>query len=227
MIVQPFAFESPQIPQENLEFWMDFTVPNCYVTGSLNAAVLNPNTNIGTLSNNANYQAVSSSMWFPGANPNSIITTNYTQALGNFTAIAIYKCNSTTATGTYQRILDKAFATGFFIGRNNLTANSWGGGVKQAASPYGIYATFPDLQWQMIGLSRTGTSIKLWNKGTVVNSQTGVGTAMDTTALKIARDPSVAYGLNGYCSATLIYSRELTPDEMTQIYQYYAPRFNF
>jgi len=227
MIIQPFAFESPQIPQENLMFWMDFVVPNCHISGSTNAAVLNPNTNIGTLANGARYEAVSSSILFPGANVNSIITTNYTQALTNFHAITIYKCLSTTATGTYQRIIDKSFSGGFWLGRNNLSANSWGGGVRQATAPYGIYATFNDLEWQMIGLSRTGTSIKLWNKGTVVASQTGDGTVTDASTLKIGRDPAIAYGLSGYVTATLIYNRELTPAEMTQIYQYYAPRFNF
>lgn len=227
MIVQPFAFESPQIPQQDLVFWMDFVVPNCHITGSTNAAVLNPNTNIGTLSNGANYQAVSSSILFPAANVNSIITTNYTQALTNFHAIAIYRCLSTTATGNYQRVLDKNFANGFYIGRNSTTANEWGGGVKDGTTPFGIFSTFTDNQWQMIGLSRTGTSIKLWNKGNVVNSKTGNGTAMDASTLKIGRDPAIAYGLGGYVTATLIYQRELTPAEVTQIYQYYAPRFNF
>lgn len=227
MTIFPVAFNSQQIPQQNLVFWHDYNVPNCLPSGSTNAQVLNPVGVSGSLANGAVYAPVSASVNFPAASGNSIITTNFTTALGNFHAIAIFRVASTTATGNYQRVLDKSFSNGFYIGRNGTTANSWGGGVKDGVSPYGIFATFPDNQWQMIGLSRTGTSIKLWNKGTVVNSKTGNGTALDTTALRIGRDPAVAYGLGGWCTAALIYDRELTPDEMTQIYQYYSPRFNF
>lgn len=227
MIIQPISFNSPQIPQQDLLFWHDYNVPNCLPSGSTNAQVLNPAAVSGSLSNGAVYAPVSASVNFPAASGNSIITTNFTTALGNFHAIAIYRVASTTATGNYQRVLDKSFANGFYIGRNGTTANSWGGGVRDGSSPFGIFATFTDNQWQMIGLSRTGTSIKLWNKGTVVNSKVGSGVAMDTTNLKVGRDPAVAYGLGGWCTAALIYNRELTPAEMTQIYQYYSPRFNF
>lgn len=226
-MIQPIAFNSPQIPQEGLLFWHDYNVPNCLPSGSINTGTINRTLYTGNLANGAVYQPVSASVLFPAASGNSIIDTNFNLALGNFHAIAIYKCLSTTATGAYQRILDKAFATGFYIGRNATTANSWGGGVRESGSPFGIFATFNDGDWQMIGLSRSGTSIKLWNKGNVVNSKTGVSTATDTTGLRIARDPAVAYGLGGYETAVLMYDRELTPAQMTQIYQYYSPRFNF
>lgn len=227
MIIQPIAFNSPQIPQESLLFWYDYNVPNCLPSGSTIASTLNRTTNSGSLANGAVYQAVSASVNFPAASGNSIITTNFTTALGDFHAVAIFRSASTTATGNYQRVLDKSFSNGFYIGRNSTTANSWGGGIRDGVSPFGIFATFTDNQWQMIGLSRTGTSIKLWNKGTVVASKTGSGVATDTTALRIGRDPAVAYGLGGWNTAVFIYGRELTPAEMTQIYQYYSPRFNF
>lgn len=226
-MIQPIAFNSPQIPQQDLLFWMDFNVPNCLPSGSINAGTINRTLNTGNLANGAVYQAVSASVLFPAASGNSIIDTNFNLALGNFHAISIFKCLSTTATGAYQRVLDKSFSNGFYIGRNGTTANQWGGGVRESVSPFGIFATFTDNQQQMIGLSRTGTSIKLWNKGTVVNSKVGSGVAMDTTGLRIGRDTAIAYGLGGYESAVLIYNRELTTDEMTQIYQYYSPRFNF
>ena len=225
-MIQPFSFNSPQIPQEGLLFWMDFNVPNCLPSGSTSAGTINRTLSTGNLANGAVYQAVSASVLFPAASGNSIIDTNFTTALGNFHAIAIYRCLSATATGAYQRILDKSFNTGFYIGRNDTTANSWGGGVRESGSPYGIFATFTDNQWQMIGLSRTGTSIKLWDKGTVVNSKTGVSTAMDTTGLRIGKEPG-GFVLGGYETAVFIYGKELTPAEMTQIYQYYSPRFNF
>jgi hypothetical protein len=227
MIVIPMANNSPQIPQENLLFWMDFNVPNCLPSGSINAGTINRTLNTGNLATGAVYQPVSASVLFPAASGNSIIQTNFNTALGNFHAISIFRCLSTTATGNYQRVLDKSFSNGFYIGRNATTANSWGGGVRESGAPFGIFSTFTDNQWQMIGLSRTGTSIKLWNKGTVVASKTGVSTATDTTGLRIGRDPVVGYGLGGYETAVLIYGRELTPAEMTQIYQYYSPRFNF
>jgi hypothetical protein len=226
-MIQPIAFNSPQIPQENLLFWYDYNVPNCLPSGSTIASTLNRTTNSGSLANGAVYAPVSASVNFPAGSGNSIITTNFTTALGDFHAVSIYRVAPGVATGNYQRVLDKSFANGFYIGRNATTANEWGGGVKDGSPPFGIFATFPDNQWQMIGLSRTGTSIKLWNKGTVVNSKTGNGTALDTTALRIGRDPVVAYGLGGWNTAVLIYGRELTPAEMTQIYQYYSPRFNF
>lgn len=227
MIVQPIGFNSPQIPQEGLLFWYDFNVPNCLPIGAVTAGTLNRTLFTGDLASGAVYQSVSSSVLFPAASGNSIIDTNFTTALGNFHAISIFRCLSTTATGNYQRVLDKSFANGFYIGRNATTANQWGGGVKDGSPPYGIFSTFTDNEWQMIGLSRNGTSIKLWNKGSVVNSKTGDGTALDTTGLKIGRDTAVAYGLGGYETAVFIYNKELTPAEMTQIYQYYSPRFGF
>ena len=225
MITIPVTNNSPQIPQQGLLFWQDYVVPNCHVTGSSTAAVLNPSTVTGTLLSGAAYSAPSASMGILLGN--AYVNTNFTTALGDFTAIAIYKCNSSTASGAYQRVLDKSFSNGFYIGRNGTTSNAWGGGVKDGSSPFGIFATYTDTQFQMIGLSRFGTSIKLWNKGDVVNSKTGNGTAMDTTALRIGRDPSVSYGLNGFVSAVFIYNKEMTAAEMTQIYQYYSSRYNF
>jgi hypothetical protein len=227
MIVLPISFNSPQIPQQDLLFWYDFNVPNCLPIGGITAGTINRTLYTGNLATGATYEAVSASVAFPRGSGNSIIVTNFTTALTNFHAIAIYRTAPGAATGNYQRVLDKSFANGFYIGRNGTTLNQFGGGVRDGSPPFGIFATFPDNEWQMIGLSRTGTSIKLWNKGTVVNSKTGSSTAMDTTALRIGRDPAVAYGLGGWETAALIYNRELTPEEMTQIYQYYAPRFNF
>ena len=223
MIVIPIANNSPQIPTQGILFWEDYAVPNCHVTGSRNAADLTNTTTRGTLTTGAAYNAVSASMGF--IQSTAYVTTNFTTALTDFTCVAIYKCNSSTATGNYQRVVDKTFATGFWIGREGTSANTWGGGIRQGGSPFGIYSnTFTDGQWQMIGTTRTGATQKLWNKGTVVASQSGNSSALSTDVLNIGRDPTTAYNLGGFITAVLIYNRELTPAEMTQIYQYYSLR---
>jgi hypothetical protein len=226
MMVLPITNQGPQIPTEGILFWEDYAVPNCNVTGSRNVADLTNTITTGSLLAGASFNAVSASMGF--IQNTAYINTNFKTALTNFTCVAIYKCNSSTATGNYQRIVDKTFATGFWLGREGSSANTWGGGIRQGGSPFGIYSsTFTDGQWQMIATTRTGATQKLWNKGTVVASQNGDSGALSADSLNIGRDPGVAYNLGGYITAVLIYNRELTPAEMTQIYQYYSLRVAF
>lgn len=228
MIVIPFAQEAQTIPTEGLLYWQDFTVPNCHVTGSLRTSDLTNTAVTGSFFNAPAYSFVSASMQFYGNVRNTYIGTNFLRAVNDATVICIYK--SLSITGTYERLVDRNFSTGFWLGRDSNTANRWGGGFIRPTSPYGIYDNgFTDGQWHMIGISRSGSTQRLWNKGTVVQTATGLSTAAtNANAIFFGTEPGVVtYGLNGFLGMVMMYSRELTAAEMTQIFQYYNLRYQF
>ena len=122
---------------------------------------------------------------FDGSNDK--IDTPLADTLGDFTIEAWFK--DTGEATMYERIVDKSYTGGFWIGRNSTTANQWGGGVKDAASPYGIFVTLTDGEWHHIVSRREGTTHHIIGDGGAVStSATVTGDALDNTAIRIGAD---------------------------------------
>lgn len=145
---------------------------------------------------------------FTGSNA---LQTGTGDALGDFTIFIIFK-KLGSADIAFGRLLDKDFANGFWIGRNNTTANSFGGGVREGSDPYGIYGTFTDQAPHLLESIRTGTTHQLYRNGSLLTSNTVSSTATSTAAYGIGGDYANAgnYLYRGDISEIVVYNTALS-----------------
>ncbi len=152
----------------------------------------------------------------------------FTNNLTDFTACVWFKTTSVT-TGNYQRLLDKNYTGGFFIGHDGGSGDNakWGGGLEQGAPPFGIYVSVPDVTaWNLLCSIRSGTThyINL-NAGAVTASETVSGSAFDSSPLTIGSSRnggthSPDDDFDGYIDEVRIYSRALSAGDLTELYAY-------
>ena len=112
------------------------------------------------------------------------VDTSLNTAFNDFSVVVWFK--DTPGGDGYERLVDKAYNTGFWLGRNSLTANSWGGGIKETGSPYGRFITLTDGEWHQIAFIREGTTHTIYGDGGNVSISGSVtGDTLDTTTIKI------------------------------------------
>ena len=143
------------------------------------------------------------------------ITTTNAQQLADFTVSVWFKDNGVVT--DYERLVDKSYAGGFWLGRNGSSASSWGGGILEANAPYGIFGTFTDGQWNHMVSIRRGTTHELYANGTLVASNTVSASLLDTTAIQIGNG-TTNQGATATIDETRIYNRALSPKEVRDLY---------
>lgn len=112
----------------------------------------------------------------------SVISTPITTALSDFTCSVWFKATSNAA---YQRLVDKLYNGGFWLGRNGNANDEWGGGVEEGGSPFGIFGTATDGAQHHIVSVRSGTTHNLYIDGSLAASNTVSAAPTDSTALVI------------------------------------------
>jgi len=152
------------------------------------------------------------------------VTTTFNNALGDFTACAWFK---STGLNIYERVLDKSYANGFWIGRSSNNANQWGGGIKQGQSPFGIFITLSDGDWHYIVSRRSGSTHTILGDGITNTVSQTLGTdLLNTNLLRIGHsDQPNGDELEGNIGLVKIYNRALTDAEILQNYNALKNRF--
>ncbi|MFA5131424.1 MAG: LamG domain-containing protein [Patescibacteria group bacterium] len=183
----------------------------------------NNGTNYGaTLTTDRNGKA-DGAMSFDGSNR---ISTNFTNQLTDFTVALWFKDDGNIR--AYERLADKNFTNCFWLGRNSSVANSWGGGIKQASAPYGVFVTLPDGQWNHIVIMRQGTTETIiGNGGQVISTLTVPATACDNSNFGIGawgNGTSPAQWGMAAISDVRIYNRALSLDEVSALYNSNRPK---
>ena len=116
----------------------------------------------------------------------SRIVTPLTTSLGDFSAGCWFKPSALSSTFA-ERLMDKDFAVGFWLGRDASVVGAvperWGGGVRTALAPYGIYGAALNGVWNHIVTMREGTTQRLYINGALSGSATVSGVAMSGAAL--------------------------------------------
>jgi hypothetical protein len=117
-------------------------------------------------------------------------TSNY--SFTNFTFYTVF--NNTSGVNSFERLVDHDYANGFWLGRNESTANSFGGGVREGSPPYGVFVTAQDGQWNIIGNQRDGTTHNMWNNGDFTNKSSNTVTTTITNSNRV--------GIGGYADGS-------------------------
>jgi hypothetical protein len=173
------------------------------------------NANNGTLTNGPTFN-VSGGIVFDGIN--DYIQTSYNTQLNDFTICALFRNNSSTG---YARIADKNYSSGFWLGQNGVTANQWGGGVRQISGFN--FITLSNSAWHFIAMTRTGTTLTVYGDGiTNTNTTTCGAGALDTTILSLGATINDGAAqrdwFTGNISNVQIYNRVLSTSEILQNY---------
>lgn len=208
---------SPKIVTDGLVLYLDAANPKSIVSGSTTWNDMSRGGNNGTLVNGPVYSGANGgSIFFDGVDDR--VTTAYVSQLGDFTATVWFK-SSPPGTGNYERILEKSYANGFWMGRNQNVANQWGGGILNTTAPtFGIFITLRDSSWHSLTIIRNGSTQILYGDGiSNTNSSICPTTLLSSTSLTLGTDFSFG-NLKGNISQVSIYNRALSAAEVLQNY---------
>ena len=114
------------------------------------------------------------------ADNDHISVPDFTLTLGDFTCI-VWFIDYSVAT-SFERLVDKSFDLGFWLGRNGTTSNSWGGGVREGTTPFGRFVTLEDGKLHQIVSRRQGTTHTIIGDGGQVSTSGTVTAQLLSTA---------------------------------------------
>lgn len=218
---------SPKIVTDGLVLYLDAANQKSYPGSGTTWSDISGNGNNATLTNGPTYNTGSAgSIVFDGVD--DVAQTSYAPQFNDFTVIAWFNSSSPNS-NSYNRIVDKNFTDGMWIGREGTTANKWGGGCIEPNSPWGRYITLNDNEWHMIVSRREGTTHTIYGDG-VSNSVSGTVSSNALSAVSFAfgawTQNSSTQRLQGKISNVLIYSRALSETEIKQNFEALRGRFN-
>lgn len=159
-------------------------------------------------------------------NVDEVLVTTLTTAFADCTVFAVF--NASSPGFLFRRIVDKHYANGFAMMHNgNAADDQWGGGVIAPIAPYGSYVTVGISAARCLMLKRTGTTLKIRASNGNTTSAACSGTAMDTTAVRIANSNSpVAFdAFIGDIAEVLVFNRSLELHEEANIFAYFANKY--
>jgi len=147
---------------------------------------------------------------------NDVITTSLTTQFTDFTAMATARINA--GAGNASRIIDKNFATGFWLGKA-FADNQAGGGVREGSTPFGRYVSCTEGVYNTLFSTRGGTTHSIYKNG---SSTVATGT-VTSTALS---SDSVSFGgssnfLLGTISFTLMSDQSFSGSTVDSVYSLY------
>jgi len=157
-------------------------------------------------------------------------TTDYHFTTESFTIAGWYKPGSSQ--GSWVPLFSclgggawDANARGYWIDQSSSSTNTYRWGIRAGGSPYyGSNFTLPADEWSHVCAVRSGATFKVYVNGTEVTSDTLNATieqASNGSALAIGRhgtDYPALYYWNGDIDEFAIWSRALSPAEVTEVY---------
>jgi hypothetical protein len=224
------SIQPSDIQSANLLLWYSANKETSYVNGN----AVNTMTNFGTGVNATSFgtgpaytTGILNSLPIFRFNNNPVRTsTSYT--LNNWTFLLVF--NNTTGTEQFERLVDHDYISGFWFGRSGGTANTFGGGVKESADPYGRFVTATDGQWNIIGNQRNSTTHNIWNNGNWATKASGTvnGTATTSNAIGIGgwHNNSSQQAINIDIAELVFYNMALADSDREKVEGYLAWKYN-
>ena len=214
----------PPIVTNGLVLYLDAANRQSYVSGSTTWFDATANGLSGSLVNGPTFNSANGgSIVFDGVD--DFVNTSLNTMYNDFTVGVWFKQVGSVI--AYQRLVDKNYLDGFWIGRNSNNVNSWGGGVLNSTFPFGIYITLTDGIWHYIVSKREGSTHTIYGDG-ITNTISGTvsTTAVNTANVLIGRsDQPGIDSMTGNIASVQIYNRALTASEVLQNYNSTKARF--
>ncbi len=154
------------------------------------------------------------------------LRTSAANILGNFSVFIVFQ---DTTIGDHERIFDKDYIGGFWIGRDGSNANSMKSGILQSASPYGIANTYTDNTPHILTSIRSGTNHTLMSNGASPVSQVVSSAATTSTVYGVGclHDGSGGNRFNGgHISEIIVYNTVLSSADQTRVHRYLGDKYS-
>jgi hypothetical protein len=120
---------SPRIVTDGLVLCLDAANPKSYPGSGITWGDVSGQNHTGTLTFGPSYSVSNGgTISFDGSN--DYVSTTFNTALADFTICCWFR--KTGGIVQYERVVDKSYVNGFWIGRDNNNANRWGGGVRES-----------------------------------------------------------------------------------------------
>jgi hypothetical protein len=184
--------------------------------------------NTGTLTNGPTYSSLNDGcIVFDGSN-DFITVPSVTSISGDLSVLIWFRTSGSNVSAA--RLIEFDYINGFWLGQaaTGTPSSNWGGGIKEANGPYGIFLQFSDNEWNLISSVRSSTTHFLYKNNLVSStSNTVSGTVLSSTAGMYigAADNVGSVPFNGRIGQILIYNRALTQQEVLQNYNATKSRF--
>jgi len=184
--------------------------------------------NSGFLTNGPTFSAVNiGSIIYDGTN-DFITVPSVTSISGDLSVLIWFRTSGPNVSAA--RLIEFDYINGFWLGQaaTGTPSSNWGGGIKEANPPYGIFLQFSDNEWNLISSVRSSTTHFLYKNNLVSStSNTVSGTVLSSTAGMYigAADNVGSVPFNGRIGQILIYNRALTQQEILQNYNATKNRF--
>ena len=149
--------------------------------------------------------------------------TPLTDALSDMTVFVVFRDDGSAT--SFERLLDKSFSAGFWLGRDHSAANSWGGGVEDTGGGFGLYTAFADGTSHLMMSMRQGATHLLAADNAAAVSATVSATATDATPLRVGNAVGASAYLGGWIMEILLYSRALSAGERASVTQWLNARW--
>ena len=173
----------------------------------------------GTLENGATYGpgCVGSAFALDGSN-DRVRTGNL--AMGNTFTVATWVNSAPLHQGSYTRIVETSYATGFYLGTES-TGTGYKLIVKSSAAPYGTAygGTVSPGDWQFVAGTYDGTTGTLYVDGQAVASNTFTAPGATSLPVNIGAYLGGGFVWNGRIDETVIYNRALSAAELRSLFE--------
>jgi len=145
-----------------------------------------------------NVQGGQPGLLFDGINDS--LATTYGPTSGDVTAFSVWKATS-PGTTLYRRIMDKDYVAGMWMGKDGPSAQSYGGGCRQSAPPYGTYVTLDNTNTHLLSTVRSGTSWTVTSESQSTATATVSSTAFNTEVIRVGLGNNNGDPWNGHIFA--------------------------
>jgi hypothetical protein len=159
----------------------------------------------------------------------NLLTSIANTSFNNYNVFVVYKKKGNTI--IYERLIDHNFSNGFWIGRSSNILNSFGGGYKNNAPPYGIFGNFNDADFNILRMSKNGINHELFNGKTLIASQVltnNAGTQLNP--IKIGGEFATSSNFEGDIFDIIVFKDSISNTKANTIVDYlynkYSPQIN-
>jgi len=218
---------NPSIVSDGLVMYLDAANTRSYSGSGVTAYGLVGGIG-GTLVNGVGFGATNNGYFnFDGTN-DFITVPSITSISGDLSVLIWFRTSGLNVSAA--RLIEFDYINGFWLGQaaTGTPSTNWGGGIKEANEPYGIFLQFSDNEWNLISSVRSSTTHFLYKNNLVSStSNTVSGTVLSSNAGMYigAADNVGSVPFNGRIGQILIYNRALTQQEILQNFN--ATRFRY
>ena len=158
-------------------------------------------------------------------NGSSCLVTAASDTFTDHTVFAVFKDDGTRQ--SYERIVDHEYTNGFWLGRDNGTADTWLSGIKNPSPPYGITASLTDSAAHILTSRRAGTNHTLYGDGTLASSETVTAGSTGSAAIGIGcwYNGNGSQRFGGSISEVLVYGSALSAADRARVERYLGSKY--